>query len=115
MALMLSHTDSQLCLTMPEAIGAMRIAFSALSTGQAEAPQRMAVGLSDQGVALHMPSLLHTFEQHAFGLKVVTVMPRNPLRNLPRIFASVLLLDVAVASHVYSRARELGIGIEVDV
>ena len=66
-------------------------------------------------MALYMPSLLHTFEQHAFGLKVVAVMPRNPLRNLPRIFASVLLLDVAVASHVYSRARELGIGIEVDV
>ena len=53
----------------------------------------MAVGLSEQGVALLMPSLLLTLEQQAFGLKVVTVMPRNPLRDLPRIFASKLLLD----------------------
>lgn len=42
-----------------------------------------------------MPSLLQTTRTHAFGLKVVTVMPQNPLRNLPRIFASVLLLDAA--------------------
>jgi ornithine cyclodeaminase len=93
MALILSYTDVQRCLNTLEAIEAMRIAFSALSTGQAQAPQRMAVGLSEQGVALLMPSLLLTLEQHALGLKVVTVMPQNPLRDLPRIFASVLLLD----------------------
>ncbi len=93
MALILSRADVQRCLHMTEAIEAMRIAFSALSAGQAEAPQRMAVTLAEQGVALLMPSLLQTIERHAFGLKVVTVMPRNPLRNLPRIYASVLLLD----------------------
>src|SRR5713226_8563313 len=93
MALILSRTDIQRCLNMAEAIEAMRIAFGALSTGLAQAPQRMAVGLSEQGIALLMPSLLQTSEQHAFGLKVVTVMPQNPLRNLPRIIASVLLLD----------------------
>lgn len=93
MALILSRTDIQRCLDMTEAIEAMRLAFGALSTGQAQAPQRMAVGLEEQGIALLMPSLLQTMRQHAFGLKVVTVMPRNPLRNLPRISASVLLLD----------------------
>ncbi len=87
MALILSRADVQRCLHMTEAIEAMRIAFSALSAGQAEAPQRMAVTLAEQGVALLMPSLLQTIERHAFGLKVVTVMPRNPLRNLPRIYA----------------------------
>src|SRR6266581_5581515 len=93
MALILSRTDIQRCLDMTEAIEAMRLAFGALSAGLAQAPQRMAVGLSEQGIALLMPSLLQTSEQHAFGLKVVTVMPQNPLRNLPRIIASVLLLD----------------------
>src|SRR5258708_12626291 len=92
MALVLSRADVQRCLHMTEAIEAMRIAFSALSAGQAEAPQRMAVTLAEQGVALLMPSLLQTIERHAFGLKGVTVMPRNPLRNLPRIYASVLWL-----------------------
>ena len=93
MARILSRTDIQRCLNMAEAIEAMRIAFEALSARQAQAPQRIAVGLSEQGVALLMPSLLQTMERHAFGLKVVAVMPRNPLKNLPRIFASVLLLD----------------------
>jgi len=49
MALILSHTGIQRCMNMPEA---MRIAFSALSTGQAQVPQRMTVALSEQGVAM---------------------------------------------------------------
>ncbi len=87
MALILSRADAVRCLNMPEAIEAMRIAFGALSAGQAQAPQRIAVGLTEQGIALLMPSLLQTVEQHAFGLKVVTVQ------------------DAAVALHVYTRAR----------
>jgi ornithine cyclodeaminase/alanine dehydrogenase-like protein (mu-crystallin family) len=93
MALILSRTDVQHCLTMTEAIAAMHQAFGALSAGRAQAPQRLAVDLPGQSVALLMPSLLQTDQQHAFGLKVVTVVPQNPLRNLPRIYASVLLLD----------------------
>jgi ornithine cyclodeaminase len=93
MALILSRADVERCLNMKEAIEAMRLAFGASGAGQAQAPQRLAVDLADQGIALLMPSLLHTMGQHAFGLKVVTVMPQNPLRNLPRIIALVLLLD----------------------
>src|SRR5579859_5633402 len=93
MALILSRADVQHCLDMPETIEAMRGAFSALSTGHAQAPQRLAVELPEQGIALLMPSLLETSEQYTFGLKVITVMPQNPLRNLPRSYASVLLLD----------------------
>jgi ornithine cyclodeaminase len=93
MALILSRSDIQQCLTMAEAIDAMRTAFGALSSGRAQAPQRLAVDLPEQGLALLMPSLLQTADEHAFGLKVVTVIPQNALRNLPRIYASVLLLD----------------------
>jgi ornithine cyclodeaminase/alanine dehydrogenase-like protein (mu-crystallin family) len=93
MALILSRADVQQCLTMTEAIAAMRVAFGALSAGQAQVPQRLAVDLPEQSVALLMPSLLQTEQVYAFGLKVVTVVPQNPFRNLPRIYASVLLLD----------------------
>ncbi len=93
MALILSRADAQACLTMRDAIDAMKMAFSALSEGRAQAPQRAAVPLAAQGVALVMPSLIQTPAQHAFGLKIVTVMPQNPQRGLARIYASVLLLD----------------------
>lgn len=98
MALILSRADVQRCLTMTEAIAAMRTAFGALSTSRAQVPHRLAVDLPEQSVALLMPSLLRTEQQDAFGLKVVTVVPQNPFRNLPRIYASVLLLD-AITGH----------------
>lgn len=93
MALILSRADIQRCLTMPEAIEAMRIAFGALSVHRAQVPQRQAIDLPEQGLVLLMPSLLQTLEQQAFSLKVITVMPHNLLRGLPRLYASVLLLD----------------------
>jgi ornithine cyclodeaminase/alanine dehydrogenase-like protein (mu-crystallin family) len=93
MALILSRTDIQRCLTMPEAIEAMRVAFTALQTGRVQIPQRLAVDLPEQGVALLMPSLLETAADSAFALKVVTVTPQNPRHGLPRLFASILLLD----------------------
>ncbi|HLH63299.1 MAG TPA: ornithine cyclodeaminase family protein [Ktedonobacteraceae bacterium] len=93
MALILSRADMERCLDVTEVIDVMRLAFRALSTGSASAPQRQAIDLSEQGVALLMPSLLQTGQEQAFGLKIITVMPRNPLRNLPRLTASVLLLD----------------------
>jgi ornithine cyclodeaminase/alanine dehydrogenase-like protein (mu-crystallin family) len=40
-----------------------------------------------------MPSILETTDRHAFGPKVITVMPHNPLRGMARSFASVFLLD----------------------
>lgn len=93
MARILSRSDIQRCLTMPEAINAMRVAFRALHMGQATMPQRTAINLPEQGTILLMPSLVATLEQQDFGLKLVAVMPRNPARNLPLIYASVLLVD----------------------
>ena len=95
MALILSRTDVQRCLNMPDAIAAMRVAFGALQAGKAQMPQRLAVGLPEQGTALLMPSLLQTTAVEGFSLKIVTVMPRNPLRGLPVISASVLLLNAS--------------------
>ncbi|HLX39507.1 MAG TPA: hypothetical protein VKR42_03205 [Ktedonobacteraceae bacterium] len=93
MARILTRYDLQRCLTMPEAIAAMQLAFEALRTGQGTMPQRSTVSLPEQGTMLLMPSLLTTLEQHTFGLKLVAVVPRNPARGLPLIYASVLLVD----------------------
>ncbi len=93
MALILSRSDIQRCFTMVDAIAAMRAAFQALSARDAQMPQRLAVELQEQGVVLLMPSLLHTNGEHSFGIKLVTQMPHNPARNLPRSYATVFLLD----------------------
>src|SRR5215469_13597462 len=93
MALILSRVDVQRCLDMAEAIAAMRVAFGALHNGQAQVQQRVVLDLPEQSAVLLMPSLLQTIEQQAFGLKVITFMPQNPSRGMPRLYASVLLLD----------------------
>jgi alanine dehydrogenase len=95
MAIILTRADIQRCVTMRDAIDAMRAAFQALSAGQAQAPRRSVVALAAEGVALLMPSLLQTSQRAAFGLKIVTVMPQNPRHGLSRIYATVLLLDAA--------------------
>lgn len=93
MALILSQTDVQRCLDMPAAIEAMRTAFLALHAGHAQMPQRSSVQLSSENLALLMPSLLQTPARTNFGLKLVTVVPANPQRNLPSITATLFLLD----------------------
>jgi ornithine cyclodeaminase/alanine dehydrogenase-like protein (mu-crystallin family) len=93
MVLILSRADLQQALSMAEAIAAMRQAFQALYSGSARAPQRLAVDLPARGVALLMPALLQASVPQALAIKVVNVMPQNPQRDLPRIYASVLLLE----------------------
>src|SRR5579875_409461 len=93
MALILSRADLQRCLDMSTAIKAMQVAFRALHAGQVQMPQRLSVDLSDQGLALLMPSLLQTPERPAFGLKLLTSVSDNATRGLPRSLATVLLLD----------------------
>jgi len=95
MALILSRADVQRSLTMPEAIEAMHVAFHAVSNGRVQGTQRVVSDLQAQGVVLLMSSLLQTTEPQTFGLKVITVMPHNPSQNLPRSYASILLLDAA--------------------
>ncbi|MGH2506253.1 MAG: ornithine cyclodeaminase family protein [Ktedonobacteraceae bacterium] len=93
MALILSQADVQHCVDMPAAIESMRTAFLALHAGHAYMPPRSAVQISTENLALLMPSLLQTTTQANFGLKLVTVVPANPQRNLPSITATILLLD----------------------
>lgn len=95
----LSGDDVRAAVDMPAAIADMRTAFTALSTGQAEAPVRHALE-SPQGIHLFMPARIAT--TNALGIKVVSVNPSNPRMDLPAIHAVVLVLDAATG-----RARAL--------
>ena len=86
----LSAADVRAALPMPKAIDAMRHAYSQLSAGKATAPPRQHLS-TDKGVTLIMPAYLP--EGSEFGIKVVSVYDDNPNLNLPRITATVLVLD----------------------
>ncbi len=86
----LSASDVRAALPMPKAIDAMRHAYSQLSAGKAIAPPRQHIS-TDKGVTLIMPA--HLPERSEFGIKVVSVYDDNPNLNLPRITATVLVLD----------------------
>lgn len=91
----LSASDVRAALPMPKAIDAMRHAYSQLSAGKVTAPPRQHLS-TDKGVTLIMPAYLH--ERSEFGIKVVSVYDDNPNLNLPRITATVLVLDPATGS-----------------
>lgn len=75
---------------MPKAIDAMRHAYGQLSAGKVNAPPRQHIS-TDKGVTLLMPA--HLPERSEFGIKVVSVYDDNPNLDLPRIIATVLVLD----------------------
>ncbi len=91
----LSDTDVRAALPMPRAIDAMRHAYSQLSADKVTAPPRQHIS-TDKGVTLIMPAYLP--EHSEFGIKVVSVYDDNPNLNLPRITATVLVLDPATGS-----------------
>jgi ornithine cyclodeaminase/alanine dehydrogenase-like protein (mu-crystallin family) len=93
MVRILSRSDVRRCINMTEAIAAMRTAFTMLQTAQAQMPPRQAVALQEQGIALIMPSLIQTNEQQVFAIKLISAIPNNPIRHLPRSYATIMLLD----------------------
>ena len=88
----LSATDVRTALPMPKAIDAMRHAYGQLSAGKVTAPPRQHIS-TDKGVTLLMPA--HLPERSEFGIKIVSVYDGNPDLGLPRITATVLVLDPA--------------------
>ena len=86
----LSAADVRAALPMPKAVDAMRHAYGQLSADKAIAPPRQHIS-TDKGVTLIMPAYLP--ERSEFGIKVVSVYDDNPNLDLPRITATVLVLD----------------------
>ena len=91
----LSAADVRAALPMSKAIDAMRHAYGQLSAGTAVAPPRQHIS-TNKGVTLIMPAYLP--ERSEFGIKIVSVYDDNPNLNLPRITATVLVLDPKTGS-----------------
>ena len=91
----LSAADVRVALPMPKAINAMRHAYGQLSANKVIAPPRQHIS-TDKGVTLIMPAYLP--ERIEFAIKVVSVYDDNPNLDLPRITATVLVLDPATGS-----------------
>jgi ornithine cyclodeaminase len=89
--LVLRAADVRAACPMPDAIDAVRRGFIALSSGQTTVPVRTSLPLGDDGVALTMPAALTGGAY--FSVKVVSVVPGNPVRGLPLVPAAVLLGD----------------------
>ncbi|MEM7353558.1 MAG: ornithine cyclodeaminase [Acidobacteriota bacterium] len=89
--LALSTGQLRQALPMAAAIAAMRSAFVALSAGDAQAPQRIAVPVEPAaGVSLLMGAFLPA---EGLAAKVVSVFPGNAARGQKVVHGTVLVLD----------------------
>jgi len=86
----LSAADLRAALPMPQAIAAMRRAFSQVSAGQVVMPARARLH-TDAGLTLFMPAYLRASGD--FAVKVVSVYEGNRERGLPAVLGAVLVLD----------------------
>lgn len=79
---------------MSEAIQAMKDAYASLSGGMAVVPLRTRLPIPDrEALSLFMPAYIHSGEGQALAIKVVSLFPGNPARELAYIQAAVLVLD----------------------
>lgn len=92
----LSAQDLEALVPMRAAIGAVREAFAALSTGRATAPMRIGLPIPQHAAALFMPALLD--DAGIVSVKAATVHPENPRRGLPRVQALVVALDASTGT-----------------
>jgi alanine dehydrogenase len=92
--LILNSTDVRTALPMAETIEAMKAAYAALSSGQAEVPLRSRLPVPPQeGVSIFMPAFVNSADAQALAVKVVSVFPHNPQKGNPLIYAAVLVLE----------------------
>lgn len=91
--IILNANDVRKSLPMGSTIEAMKTAYRALSSGQAEVPLRGKLSIAPHnGTSLFMPAYLEG-ENESLSLKVVSLFPGNAHRGLPIIHASVLVLE----------------------
>jgi ornithine cyclodeaminase/alanine dehydrogenase-like protein (mu-crystallin family) len=92
--LILNADEIRKVLPMKAAIEAMKQAYSALSDGKAEVPLRSRLPVPPHdGLTLFMPAFVNDKKSQALAVKVVSIFPQNSQRNLPLIFATVLVLE----------------------
>jgi ornithine cyclodeaminase/alanine dehydrogenase-like protein (mu-crystallin family) len=87
--LILSREDVKRVLDVTELFEALKEGFQMLATGQWQVPLRTAIDMSQQqGIALFMPAYCEGLS--TTGMKLVTIMSRNPEKNLPLIHSNYL-------------------------
>jgi len=92
--IILNESAIHKALPMGQAISAMKRAFAALSSGNAEVPMRGTLTIAPQkATSLFMPAYVQDEAGDSLALKVVSLFPDNIERGLPLIQAAVLVLD----------------------
>lgn len=91
---MLVVTDSEVEKLVPvnEVVEAVEKGYAAFSSGKVIMPVRSRMEIKEySGDVLLMPCYVPEFK--IYSLKIVTVYPKNVEKNLPTIFATVVILD----------------------
>lgn len=92
--LILPAEDVRLALPMAETIAAMKQAYAALSSGQAEVPLRSRLPIPPhEATSLFMPVYLKDRYGETLAVKIVSLFPGNLERGLPMIQSAVLVLE----------------------
>jgi ornithine cyclodeaminase len=92
--LILNASQVRQTLPMPAAIEAMKRAFLAISSGEADMPLRSHLDVAGgSGATLVMPAHVVTEETDSLAVKIVSVIGSNPQKGLPRIIATILAID----------------------
>jgi ornithine cyclodeaminase/alanine dehydrogenase-like protein (mu-crystallin family) len=87
--LILSREDVKQVLDIPELFEALKEGFQMLADGKWEVPLRTAIDMkSHEGIALFMPA--YCAGLGTTGMKLVTIMSRNPEKKLPLIHSNYL-------------------------
>ncbi len=88
----LSSHDVYKCLSMPQAIEAMREAFQLLSRKEAVVPLRLHLDIPEQqGVQLVKPVYVPSLQR--IGIKVISLFRKNYLRGFPLSHAMMMIFD----------------------
>ncbi len=87
--LILSREDVRQVLDVSELFEALREGFQMLADGRWQVPLRTAIDMTHhEGIALFMPAYCDGLS--TAGMKLVTIMSRNPEKNLPLIHSNYL-------------------------
>ena len=92
--LILNASQVRQTLPMPAAVAAMKRAFLAISSGEADMPLRSHLDVAGgRGKTLVMPAHVVSGDADSLAVKIVSIIGDNPRRGLPRILATVLAID----------------------
>lgn len=87
----LSAKEMQEIFSMSEAISAAKDALRIYTEGGADIPLRVNIPVEEQdGESLYMPGYVE--EEHALGIKIVSVYPKNVAKGLTSVPATMILL-----------------------